>query len=133
MPHGRSGSGNGRTGGCGSDAPAPSSASATAGADGHTAATSFTANANSAAGSSLALTDMQDFEDARSGLVATDTDLVVAGSAPVGAPVWRPKGRDVSDLTRNRICRVRPGLPVGDQLPRTTRPSLRAAAAWRTS
>src|SRR5687767_960742 len=57
---------------------------------GHTAPTRFTAESNAAVAKSLPLDDPQDFEDARRGLVATDSDFVIAG--PAGSPpIWNTK------------------------------------------
>ncbi|MFN2425641.1 MAG: alkyl/aryl-sulfatase [Candidatus Binatia bacterium] len=86
-------------GGCAPDGRAPAGAPVAAGdsapdADGHTAATRFTVESNAAVAAQLPLADTQDFEDARRGLLASDPDLVVQGSATDGAgaaPVWRPK------------------------------------------
>ena len=58
-------------------------------ADEQSAATRFTIDANAAAGAAVPLGDMQDFEDARRGLLASDPDLVIHGSAPGDAPIWR--------------------------------------------
>ena len=53
---------------------------------GNTAPSAQTASSNAAVAASLPLADQQDFEDARRGLVASDPDLRVMGSA--GTPIW---------------------------------------------
>ncbi len=53
---------------------------------GNTAPSSQTTSNNAAVAASLPLADQQDFDDARRGLVASDPDLRVMGSA--GTPIW---------------------------------------------
>jgi len=53
---------------------------------GNTAPSSQTTSNNAAVAARLPLDDQQDFEDARRGLVASDPDLRVMGSA--GTPIW---------------------------------------------
>jgi alkyl sulfatase BDS1-like metallo-beta-lactamase superfamily hydrolase len=53
---------------------------------GNTAPTTHTATLNAAVSESLPLSDPQDFEDAKRGLIASDAELRVVG--PDGKPVW---------------------------------------------
>lgn len=65
---------------------APSRYAADADEQGHTAATAETAAANARAGEALPLADPTDFENARRGLVASDSEVVVEGDA--GGRIW---------------------------------------------
>jgi alkyl sulfatase BDS1-like metallo-beta-lactamase superfamily hydrolase len=66
---------------CGRD-----SSDGNADAQGHTAPSAATRDANAKVADALNLADPQDFEDARRGLIASDSKLVVAG--PESGPVW---------------------------------------------
>ena len=55
-------------------------------AAGNTAPTAHTAALNASVGQDLPLSDPQDFEDAKRGLIASDAELRVGGAA--GAPIW---------------------------------------------
>jgi alkyl sulfatase BDS1-like metallo-beta-lactamase superfamily hydrolase len=64
----------------------PTEWSPDADAQGHSAPTAFTRDANRAVSERLPLDDLQDFEDARRGLVASDPDVVVL--RPDGERAW---------------------------------------------
>ena len=74
--------------GCTKEAAAPAFDPRDAAPDvaGNTAPSSQTTSKNAAVAASLPLADQQDFDDARRGLVASDPDLRVMGSA--GTPIW---------------------------------------------
>lgn len=73
---------------CGKQEAPPSRASDSApDAQGHSAPTSFTAEANAAVARALALGDPQDFDDAQRGLVASE-EVLVAGPGDRGRPIW---------------------------------------------
>ncbi len=74
--------------GCASEKKVPRFTGADLPADvaGNTAPSARTAALNAAVAGSLPLGDPQDFEDAKRGLIASETELRIAG--PDGAPVW---------------------------------------------
>lgn len=79
---------------CGKPASPPTASVPTAGdsgpdVQGHTAPTSFTVAANAKAVADLPLDDPQDFEDARRGLIASDTGIEIEGVG--GTRVWNTK------------------------------------------
>ncbi|MFN2375627.1 MAG: alkyl/aryl-sulfatase [Candidatus Binatia bacterium] len=98
------------TGGCRPERPsvAPASPGAAVDADGHTAATTFTMQANAAVAAALPLGDQQDFEDARRGLLATEAGLEIAGSGSGSPPAWNTK--DYAFVDGDAPASVNPSL-----------------------
>jgi len=75
-------------------------------ARGHTAPTSFTIAAHTKAAAELPLDDVQDFEDARRGLVASEPDIEIQGAE--GSRVWSTK--DYAFIDGSAPASVSPSL-----------------------